>query len=213
MFINEAVLKQKTVYDKVIDKLGTEEEYSNDLAKYIISDTYKSYNSLSTALKYIFQERNSLSSLKLLSSVFFNITVFRESFQDSALSCVVNKNSDLNYFVDTLNLNLKSNLDANNNSFINFSIQNKNTAISQIKLESLIKISSEEIFYIFYKYISSKLKNEQNRLYIQTTYGKYYIYIDYKESSYHNWISVYDSDGHILLCINTDFVYLFYKFI
>ena len=120
MFINEAVLKQKTVYDKVIDKLGTEEEYSNDLAKYIISDTYKSYNSLSTALKYIFQERNSLSSLKLLSSVFFNITVFRESFQDSALSCVVNKNSDLNYFVDTLNLNLKSNLEANNNSFINF---------------------------------------------------------------------------------------------
>ena len=35
MFINEAVLKQKSVYDKVIDKLGTEEEYSNDLAKYI----------------------------------------------------------------------------------------------------------------------------------------------------------------------------------
>lgn len=207
--INEAVLKQKNVYDYIVDRHGTENEYAKDMSNYVVNDTFKAYNSLALIFRYIVQERQSLAGLKLFTSVLYNTKTFRECFQDTSIRQIVYSDSNVNYFlsktIEVLNYYLTSSATPN----IVFSVQNNNTILSQIALNSLSPLTNTTEFYSqlcsFFKF---KLKNDgSGNLYIQTDTGRYYFVFE------KNHFEVYDSDGVILFCVNTECLYLCYIFV
>lgn len=109
MLINEAMLKQKTTYDKLVDRIGTEKEYAFDVASYLIDDAIKNSQMLFIALKYMFQNRQIYTVIKLIYNVLKSTSIFKSCFQDDVLksSILLLSNNYFGYQNDVL----KSNID------------------------------------------------------------------------------------------------------
>lgn len=207
--INEAVLKQKNVYDYIVDRHGTESEYAKDMSNYVVNDTFKSYNSLALFFKYITQERQSFAGIKLFTSVLYGIKTFRTCFQDTSIRQIVLTDSNVNYFLSKTIEFLNYYLSSSATSSIIFSIQNSHTIVSQILLNSLSPLTNTNEFYLkLCSFLKNKLKTDNTGcLYLQSETGKYYFVFEER------CFEVYDSEGLLLFCVSSEYLYLCYIFV
>lgn len=220
MFLNEAMLKQKTPYDFIVDRIGTEKEYAEDIASYLIDDSIRNSQMLFIALKYIFQNRQLYTATKLIYNVLKSTSLFKSCFQDDVLSSNLsllakNKNFDYanvllknnvgiteidEYFVDSLKY-LKKKLDktkedmADNDDLINYVVYKNGIIKCEFSFNSFDnKHTAFDIVSEFFK-----TKTENNNVF------------EYKINNYDDLIEFCDEKNNKVCVITDNSVDLYYS--
>ena len=80
MMLSESMLRQKTFYDKLVDRFGTEHEFAEDIVNYISNDALRCWQMFHIALKYISQNRNFYTANALIVNSLNSSAEFENSF-------------------------------------------------------------------------------------------------------------------------------------
>lgn len=102
MLFTEAIKLQKTIYERIVDEFGNEEEFGEDLGCYVLSDVIRTWQLFYIAIKYLSQNRQHYTSYILLKSALNSIIVFNKCFQNYMIDRSISQSDIFNYIRNSI---------------------------------------------------------------------------------------------------------------